>query len=103
MNGRSASRCTSSYCTEASSLRRKGRLGNLLFMRYGMAFGIKPEARAPLGQEALKWVGLAASQGDKQGEANLASICLEGKLVKQDLIAAYKWGNWLRKVHPSIP
>ena len=71
----------------------QGKLGNLLLMRYGMTFGLKPEARAALGQEALKWVGLAASQGDKQGEANLASICLEGKLVKQDLIAAYKWGE----------
>jgi TPR repeat protein len=48
----------------------------------------------------IDWATLAANQGDKQGQANLAEIYLEGKLVKQDLIEAYKWGDLSAK-NPS--
>lgn len=71
----------------------QGRLGNMLLMRSRTSFGLKPDARAAIADEAVKWIILAANQGDKQGQANLADICLEGKLVKQDLVEAYKWGE----------
>jgi hypothetical protein len=81
----------------------QGRLGNMLLMRSRSTFplfGLKPDARAAIGNEAVKWITLAANQGDKQGQANLADICLEGKLVKQDLVEAYKWGE-LSSENPS--
>jgi hypothetical protein len=71
----------------------QGRLGNLLLLRYRMSFNLKPDAKAALGDEAIQWMTLAANQGDPQGQANFADVCLEGKLVKQDLIEAYKWGE----------
>jgi hypothetical protein len=71
----------------------QGKLGNWLLLRYRNALSLKPAAKAALGDEAVKWMTLAANQGDKQGQANLADVCLEGKLVKQDLIEAYKWGE----------
>jgi Sel1 repeat len=71
----------------------QGRLGKMLLMRSRMTSGLKPDARAAIADEAFKWITLAANQGDKQGQANLADVCLEGKLVKQDLIEAYKWGE----------
>jgi hypothetical protein len=70
----------------------QGRLGNMLLMRSRMSVGLKPDARTAIANEAVKWIILAANQGDKQGQADFADICLEGKLVKQDLIEAYKWG-----------
>lgn len=71
----------------------QGKLGNLLLLHYRMSFNLKPDAKAALGDEAIHWMTLAANQGDPQGQANLADVCLEGKLVKQDLIEAYKWGE----------
>jgi hypothetical protein len=78
----------------------QGRLGNLLLMRSQLFIGVKPEARAAIADEAIKWATLAANQGDKQGQANLAQIYLEGKWVKQDFIEAYKWGD-LSDKNPS--
>ena len=66
-----------------------------------MSAGLKPGARSALGEETLKWSTLAANQGDKRGEAVLARIYLEGKLVKQDLIEAFKWGDLSAK-NPSF-
>src|ERR1039458_859459 len=71
----------------------QGRLGNLLFLRIYLTIGGKPQTRAAIADEAVKWATLAGNQNDKQGEATLAQIYLEGKLVKQDLIEAYKWGD----------
>jgi hypothetical protein len=73
--------------------RAEGRLGYRLFMRAQLSPAMKPDARAAIADEAIKWATLAANQGDKQGQANLAQIYLEGKFVKQDLIEAYKWGD----------
>jgi hypothetical protein len=78
----------------------QGRLGNMLLMRSRTSFSLKPDARAAVADEAIKWMTLAANQGDKQGQANLADVCLEGKLVKQDLIEAYKWGALASKDSP---
>src|SRR5450631_2293133 len=71
----------------------EGKLGDMLLMRYNINFSLKPDARAAVGDEALKWITNAANQGDKQGQTDLAGLCLEGKLVKRDLIEAYKWGD----------
>jgi len=79
----------------------QGRLGNILLMRSRLTIGQKPDARAAIADETIKWTTLAANQGDKQGQANLAQIYLEGKLVKQDLIEAYKWGE-LSAENPSF-
>jgi len=68
--------------------------------RSQLFIGVKPEVRAAIADEAIKWATLAANQGDKQGQANLAQIYLEGKWVKQDLIEAYKWGD-LSDKNPS--
>jgi hypothetical protein len=71
----------------------QGQLGKLLLSHYNSTFGQNPEVRTAMGEEAVKWVTLAANQGDKQGQADLANICLGNQLVKQDLIEAYKWGD----------
>ncbi len=71
----------------------EGKLGEMLNMRTSMIVNLKPEARNAVGQEALKWMGLAASQGDKLGQATLAQVCYDGRLVKQDLVAAYQWSE----------
>ena len=71
----------------------QGQLGELLFLRSQLTLRVKPEIHAALGEETIKWATLAATQGDKQGQATLARIYLEGKLTKQDLIEAYKWGD----------
>jgi hypothetical protein len=71
----------------------QGQLGSMLLLRSRTSIGLKPDARAAMGDEAVKWITLAANQGDTQGEASLADLCLDGKLVKQDLVEAYKWGD----------
>ena len=79
--------------TRRDNYAEQGRLANRLLTRAQVGFGEKPAARATIAEEAIKWATLAANQGDKQGQANLAQIYLEGKYVKQDLIEAYKWGD----------
>ena len=71
----------------------QGQLGHMLFMRSRLTIGLKPDAKAALESESVKWMTLAANQGDKQGQGDLAEVLLEGKLVKTDLIEAYKWGE----------
>lgn len=71
----------------------QGRLGSSLLLRYRMTIVKKEPSYTEMGDEALKWITLAANQGDRRGQADLAGLCLEGKLVKQDLIEAYKWGD----------
>jgi len=90
----------------------QGRLGHILLMRNRSTFplfGLKPDAqaatnaiRAAINDEAVKWITLAANQGDKQGQTDLADLCLEGKLVKQDLIEAYKWGELASQGMPEF-
>jgi hypothetical protein len=71
----------------------EGQLGNMVLMRSRTSIGLEPAARAEMSEEAVKWITLAANQGDKRGQADFADICFEGKLVKQDLVEAYKWGD----------
>jgi TPR repeat protein len=46
-----------------------------------------------MGKEAFKWAALAASQGDGCRQSVLAEIYSDGKITKQDLIEAFKWGD----------
>jgi hypothetical protein len=71
----------------------QGRLGNMLLSRSRTDAFATPAARTAMSEEAVRWIILAANQGDKRGQADFADICLEGKLVKQDLVEAYKWGE----------
>lgn len=75
----------------------QGRLGNMLLMRSRVSVSSTPAARAAMAEEAVHWIILAANQGDKRGQADFADICLEGKLVKRDLVEAYKWGELASK------
>lgn len=86
---------------EQGYVHAQGKLGELLFLHSQLTLGSKPETRAALGAEALQWSTLAANQGDKRGQAMLARIYLEGKLVKPDLIEAYKWGD-LSAQNPTL-
>jgi Sel1 repeat len=71
----------------------QGQLGHILLMRSQTSFNLKSTDRAAMQDEALKWIVPAANQGDHQGQADLASLYLNGKLLKQDLVEAYKWGE----------
>ena len=71
----------------------QGKLADMLFLRCQTAFSLKPAEKAALADETVKWATLAANQGDKLGQADLGRMYLEGKLVKLDLIEAYKWGE----------
>ena len=50
---------------EQGYVHSEGRLGNMLLMRSRITFVLKPSARAAIEPEALKWIILAANQGDK--------------------------------------
>jgi hypothetical protein len=71
----------------------QGKLGYRLLLRSRTSPGLSPAARSAMTDEAVRWITCAAYQGDKRGQADFSDICLEGKLVKQDLIEAYKWGE----------
>ena len=71
----------------------EGQLGHRLLSSSRTNFGLKPADRAAMRDEALKWIVLAANQGDAQGQADMALLCLNGELVKQDYVEAYKWGE----------
>jgi hypothetical protein len=75
----------------------QGRLGNMLLSRSRTDAFATPAARTAMSEEAVRWIILAANQGDKRGQADFADICLEGKLVKQDLVEVYKWGELASK------
>jgi hypothetical protein len=75
----------------------QGRLGNMLLSRSRTAAGATPAARSAMSEEAMRWITLAANQGDTRGQADFADVCLEDKLVKQDLVEAYKWGELASK------
>ena len=81
----------------------EGKLGNILIMRASMGIGLNPETQAVVAREALKWTGLAASQGDHQGQSDLAQVCYQGKWVKQDLVAAYQWSELASQGVPYQP
>jgi hypothetical protein len=71
----------------------EGQLGHRLLASSRTNIGLKPGDRAAMQDEALKWIMLAANHGDAQGQADMAQLCLNGELVKQDYVEAYKWGD----------
>jgi len=75
----------------------QGKLGHMLLMRSRTSVSSTSAARAAMSDEAVHWITLAANQGDTHGQADLADICLQGKLVKKDLVEAYKWGELASK------
>lgn len=66
-------------------------LGNLLLQKNDRA-GASTEMKDGI-EEALQWLTIAANQGDKETQKGLAGIYLEGRLVPQDLVEAYKWSE----------
>jgi hypothetical protein len=71
----------------------EGQLGHRLLSSSRTNFGLKAPDRAAMQDETLKWIILAANQGDAQGQADMALLRLNGELVKQDYVEAYKWGE----------
>lgn len=71
----------------------EGQLGHRLLSSSRSSFGLKAADREAMQDEALRWIILAANQGDAQGQADMAQLCLNGELVKQDYVEAYKWGE----------
>ena len=67
----------------------QGKLGDILLLRARL----RPEDKAIIGSNAIKWLTLAATQGDKLAQADLAGAYFSGQCVKSDLIEAYKWGD----------
>jgi uncharacterized membrane protein YsdA (DUF1294 family)/cold shock CspA family protein len=54
---------------------------------------LKPEEKAVAAAEELKQIMLDASEGNVQAQGDLARVYLEGRLARQDLVAAYMWGS----------
>ncbi|HKW28630.1 MAG TPA: tetratricopeptide repeat protein [Verrucomicrobiae bacterium] len=81
----------------------QGKLGDLLLLHARVGFGLKPDVKAATGSEAVKWVTLAANQGDNLGQADLASAYLNGDFVRPDLLEAYKWGDLAARGSPFDP
>lgn len=71
----------------------QAKLGNMLLMRHRMSSGYSKGDLAAAGAEAVKWLLHAANQGERAAQADLASVYLDGKLVKLDLAESYKWGE----------
>ena len=78
----------------------QGKLGDMLLSHSRFTINGKASARAAMGEEAVKWLVLAANQGDGLGQADLAGLSLEGKLVKQDLVEADMWGDLASRGSP---
>jgi len=59
---------------------------NTLGTQYAYGMGVPRD-----GTQAAFWYGQAAEMGYAKGQANLGKLDYEGRLVKQDLVAAYEW------------
>lgn len=75
----------------------QAKLGNQLLLRSRMGTGVKAAEREAMGAEALTWIRQAAVQGIPRAQADLGDVLLEGKIAKQDLVEAYKWGELASK------
>jgi hypothetical protein len=71
----------------------QAKLGHLLLVRYEYHMDAKPEIRGAAGVEARKWILLAANEGDKSAQAEMAQLCMAGSLFSQSYVEAYKWGE----------
>jgi hypothetical protein len=81
-------------------IQAQAKLGKMLLMRSRTSFSSPPADRAAQGAEAIKWLLLSANQGERDAQAELASVYVDGKLVALDLAEAYKWGDLAAKGSP---
>ncbi len=79
----------------------QGRLGYILLWKCRNSYKSPAPERAAFGEEAVKWLTLAANQGDPGGQADLTTLYLKGDLVKPDLVEAYKWGDLAGQGSPT--
>jgi hypothetical protein len=70
----------------------QAKLGDMLLLHARMTIG-KPDIQAAAASHGIDWLTLAAYQGDKLAQADLAVLYLNGEFVKPDLIESYKWGD----------
>ena len=88
---------------EHGCVHAQGKLGDMLLVRARLTADSKADAKATIGSHAINWLTLAAYQGDKVAQGDLASACFNGEFVKQDLIEAYKWGALAARGTPVAP
>ena len=88
---------------EQGYVHAQGKLGDMLLLRARSTVDLKGDAKATTGSHAINWLTLAAYQGDKLAQADLAGACFNGEFAKQDLIEAYKWGDLAAQGTPLAP
>lgn len=71
----------------------EGKLGELLLLHARSVVGLKYDVKEAIVSRAIEWLSLAANQGDRLAQADLAGLYLNGQFVKPDLIESYKWGE----------
>jgi hypothetical protein len=81
----------------------QGKLGELLLLHAQSAIGLKYSVKEAIVSHAIQWLSLAANQGDKLAQADLAGLYLNGQFVKQDFIESYKWGDLAAQVTALAP
>ena len=77
--------------------RAQGQLGTLLLPPIATRKRAAVETLAKI-DEAVRWVTIAANQGDRGEQEVLAGLYLEGRVVDQDLVEAYKWAELSTRV-----
>lgn len=80
----------------------QAKLGNMLWMRYEMHLDRTPETRAAVAAEALKWISLAANEGNKSAQSDFAQMWIKGSIVGQNYLEAYKWGELASRTSSSF-
>ena len=81
----------------------QGKLGELLLLHAESAIGLKYNVKEAIVSHAMEWLSLAADQGDKLAQADLAGLYLNGQFVKQDLTESYKWGDLAARATAFAP
>ena len=81
----------------------QGKLGEMLFVHARLTLGLKYSVREAIVSRAIGWLSLAANQGDKLAQADLAGLYLNGEFVKPDLIESYKWADLAARETPLAP
>ena len=81
----------------------QGKLGEMLVLHARLDVGLKYDVKEAIVSRGIKWLTLAANQGDKLAQADLAGLYLNGEFVKPDLIESYKWGSLAAQGTPLAP
>ena len=79
----------------------QGKLGDMLLL-HARTTVAKSDVKATIASHGIQWLTLAANQGDKLAQADLAGLYLTGEFVKPDLIESYKWGDLAAQAPGSI-